>query len=453
MNIPIGSNLVGGAYTCLELIITVIIARLITFVLEAWNVHRVYDEKGELHLRASRLNLLTNYGLSSRTMSLLSAFIFTSVIILSVVGGFAIVGVSHVDVEPVTVKNLVTEAPPGKHNDYSKHISHEPFLYSGTIFLLFQHVGCRRLSSPGAPVIYEYANDLADLTTPIFRPETANLNQTCITSGSGYRQRIALQEQVNMVQERDMIKNCSWTVALDDIPVTETTRVAVQQQSECQFPVREAWCFKTESVFCAGEATAPDGYGMSTFVSDPPSGQPQSSILLLGTRPATGNLKSVAVLLSLRADVSPQSLWWMSLLTVERDAVVEKVVGVRSATEVDEVLLFATLGPAIFIMVLTGIVGLIAWVNVILLPKRRSFNRFTCSRDILALGLSAAQEDAEQGLRTEEDLMLGIRGMEPRVGTRDEMLGIGGAWLREEGTVGRESFAHFSDHSEDFEYE
>lgn len=448
MRISIASNLVSGAYTCLELVITVVIARFITFALEAWNVKRVYDDKGKLHLTGTRLNSLTSCGLSSKKMSIVTAFVFGAVVVLSTIGGFAIVGVSREHFEPVTVKNLVTKAAPGQHVDYSKHIRFEEYLYtmSGTVWLLFQLVGCRRLSSPSEPMVYEYANDLNDLTTPLFRPETADLNQTCITTASGYKPRVALRDKAVVVQDFDAISRCEWNVAWDNIPTREVTSVGVQQQRDCQFPVEEAWCFKTDEVFCAGEVITPAGFGLSTFVVHLQSGDPPSGfILLLDDRPAIGNLKSVAVLLALGADISPASIWYMSLLTVERDATVEKYVGDRSETEVDEVLLAATLGPALLILISTGLVALVAWAKIIILPNRRTYNRFNSSLDILSLGLTATLVDGERGLRNRQGFAIGAYGMEPHVGLREEITNIGESWLREEGLNEQESLAYSSE--------
>lgn len=437
MRIAVPSSLVSGVYTCLELLLTLLTTQLITFAIRAWNVKRVYADNAKLHLTSSRLDTFFGYGLSSKKVSIAAALVFTSVVGLATIGGFSIVGRTGKHYEPTLVRNLVTKAAPDEYVDYSEnHISYGGLRFSGTVFLLLQLVGCRRSSSPGPPVVYEYFNDLHDITTRLFRPEQVDLNQTCITAKSGYRQRIALQESAVAVRDRDVIANCSWEgFSPSMISQGEYAKVPVRQQDDCPYPVQEAWCLRTEGLFCAGQVTSGSTPAVVITTSERTEGDDQlrTDILLVDEPPVVENLKSVVALLGFRADITAATLWGMTLLTVKTDVSVDKFISDRKETEVNEVLLAATLGPALLILAVTGIVALVGWIKYIALPNRGDCNHFNSLWDLVSLGLDASDVDGERGRSIRQGLTIGVHENEPQFSIREETARTGEAWIPQEG--------------------
>lgn len=420
MRVLVPSSLVSGLYTCLELLLTLLATQFISVAIRAWNVKSVYDDNRKLHLRNSKLNAFFGYGLSSRRVAIVAALAFTSIIALATTGGFSIVGQSGNYYQPTTAKLLVTKASPTEQVDYSNHISPSEGRFSGTIFLLFQFVGCRRTSSPGLPLVYEYINDLQDLTSLLFRVDDTDLNQTCVTSRSDYREQVSFQETTVLLRDPVAKSDCSWdNINHETIQHGELTKVPVSQQEGCRYPVQHAWCVKLERLFCAGAITSSSTAAVGLVTSDIKQGNSTLpvEILLLKDSPTMGNLRSAAAFLSLQVDMTLTTQWALLLQKIKRDVIVEKLVGERKETEINEFLLAATLGPALLILSLTGIVAFVGWIKYIVLPKRQHFNHFSSALDILSLGLEASEFDAEHGKITHREVSIGMHETGLQLGT------------------------------------
>lgn len=125
-------------------------------------------------------------------------------------GDFAIVGVTGTQYKPYNVKYLVNGADDADnlinftgHTSYgvnpnsSSSASSPDVLVSGIVLLAQSYKFCT-ISMGTSFKVYQFANNLTDISNPRFVKNSTVLNSTCITKGTGsegYKEKSALKYQ------------------------------------------------------------------------------------------------------------------------------------------------------------------------------------------------------------------------------------------------------------------
>lgn len=413
MQIQASSNVVGGIYSLVEVVLSVLLLHFLRTIFEWHNVKTIYDERKPLRLVETRLSLFSDPGLAPRWLARVTVLILIAVVSLTSAGGFGIAGFTRESYEEVRVKSKLVPAGNGETIDFRKHVSADGGRVSGTVLLLMHHtcvhVDTKRLA------LYGSFSDMEDVNTIKWPAQQGRLNTTCVMEDAGFEDEVVFEQALRGTKSttgtecmlpRDVV-----------LPKKQITQLVIEPQPEildCPFKIIDAWCSNFIDWRCAGNVKYADGYSTILFFIGP-SGGIQGTVAQIGIQlydePFTPEvLKSVAFLADMNIHSSATSLIRMVSLSVETNGFVRKFGGNKNVTNVNVPLIAATLGTTIVTTLFIGCAALVGWFRFIVKPGRRDYNKFTSGMDALSCAAVEVLKEGECRFRHSGAISVGVEG-------------------------------------------
>ena len=372
-----------------------------------------------LRLTSTRLSLFCDPGLAPPKLARFATTAGVLVLGLTGIGGFSIIGTKVVMYETVKVRNKVVAAK-DNYIDFRDHVSEDGKLVSGTV-LLIQRSMCVR-NSRGKFNLYGMANDLADLTSVKWPPgaftsKIRGNGTSCLMSSSGFQDEVVL-ELINPVQPSNSTI-CSLNINVSDVAKNRITRLLTSavDARNCPFQVPEVWCSNYHRLRCAGSPKYSDGFGDILIFADRGVIGYDETPFRTKMRRDPEQLKSMAFLADSGVITPPRTvavLQKMVSLRVQSNAEVKRILGKKNVTLVNVALLASTLGPAVFITFLTGLIAYRGWTIFVARAGRRGYNTFNSASDALSCANVEAFQDGGCRFRREGGAFFEVKGCQVR---------------------------------------
>ena len=406
MQISFSANIVSGIYNVIEVVLSLCLLQFLRAILCWHNLKTLYNERKPLRLKSTKLSLFCDPGLAPPNLLRLAITIAVVVLGLTGIGGFCIVGITVPEYETVKVRNKVVAAK-GNYIDFRDHVSEDGELVSGTVLLL-QSLTCSR-SDQETRYVYGMVNDLADLTSVkwpagVVKSYVGGKSSSCLMGNSGFEDEVILElrkslqptnftansvtrcyASVRNLDVSDVAEN-EFTLFLRETDQDGTGAVSDSDGKDCSFQVLEVWCSNYHTLRCVVLLKLLDDFQVIMLLAE--RGRISDNVIgsvRITIRPDSEQLKSMAFLSGIpQRPVIIPTLLKMVMLRVESNAEVKRFVGKKDVTQVDVALLASTLGPAVFITVVTGLIACGGWAIFIARPGRRGYNKFNSASDALS---------------------------------------------------------------------
>lgn len=417
IQLDLSSNIVSGAYSFIELALSVILLRAFRVIFEWYILKTVYEDRKPIRLTSTRLSLFCDPGLAPQQIARVSVFVVVLVIVLTTIGGFGIIGVTIQDFEKVTVKAKVGGVKNGNFINFKDHISPNGNLVSAA-FLMVKRVPCQVLG-PRKDVVYGSFNDIDDPMTVKWPYDTELNDSTCLKESSKYEDEIIRTE--SFITQTNNGASCRFSFDAKGLPKNRTVKIPPlsEQLVNCEYEVLELWCSSYLEVGCAGTLRFKErqAYGEIVFASLD-GGKSIEAFLaryLHNDRSVTPVLKSMSFILSMgllgKNAVTLPALRYVAMASFETNVVVRRLSGQKNVTRVNAILVGTTLGIAVLITLVTSGIAFGGWVIFVARAGRRRYNKFNSAMD--ALSCAAAEtlrfEDCNNLMKRKRGVCLALK--------------------------------------------
>lgn len=416
------SNIISGLYTCIEVILSVVLIRSIRLIFAWYNLKSIYNDRKIVQLSTTRLSLFTDPGLAPRKLSRASVVISLAVLALLTAGSFGIVGKSEEVIELEKVGQKVTLAEENNVVDLRMHISEDfhmsdPFL-SGTILLL-SGASCQTKSSKKTTT-FGYFNELDDLTTLKWKRNDKPRNSTCMITGSQYVPEKIFEESIERLDSKAEIeRECQHM--FEALPVItslvpgQMTQISLPgdlSPKKCPISFLEMWCTTGHQDSCAvsvyfrktemySEILVAYNVFDDTYTLRKTTNQRTSS-------PASGGvLQNIAFLAAAKMEDQLEWARYAARFRIETNAEIRKIVGMRDITHINVALVAATVGVAVFIIFFVRVAAIWGWIIYITRPGRQEYNKFNSALD--AISCAAVETFREGGCRFRKSTAVSVK--------------------------------------------
>eukprot|EP00178_Gracilaria_changii_P003800 TRINITY_DN1572_c0_g1_i1.p1 TRINITY_DN1572_c0_g1~~TRINITY_DN1572_c0_g1_i1.p1 ORF type:complete len:432 (+),score=56.61 TRINITY_DN1572_c0_g1_i1:481-1776(+) len=395
--LKVNANIVNGIYSSVEVFLTILFVCLLRILLSCHNLRTIYDTREPLQLNTAIISVFVDPGLGPPriiTFLVLLGALFTA---LTTAGGFSFSGATAPQYESAQVRNKVVPAAAGQYIDFRDHISSDATLISGT-FLLLQSTACVE-QEVGRVTFYALTNDIRDLHRIQWRIDELISNSTCLRRQNGFaEERLA---EYSLPTRSFSLASCE--LRFDQVGVQNLSQVRRNDiiqipfseendlGANCSFRIVELWCSTYSTFVCVGSVRMMDetgGFGQIIYrASRDRSLIPSLTSYRGKRRDDTEVLKSMAFLSDSITNSHSVLVRMMASSMIETNATVQRVVGERSVTNVNFVLLFWTFGTAFGLFALLGLVTSMIWLRVVWRKGRKGYNCFCSEGDALACAM------------------------------------------------------------------
>ena len=379
------------------------------------NIRRMFKNKETLNLTGSESWTPLEYGITTPLLSRTMAVTGTIVLLLTIVGSFAIDGETGTGTKSVIAKSVVVRARGFEEAiDFSKHISESGRRVSGTLLLARAARVCGEVSTTTITA-YSMVGGEMNLDSTVYDVNEPVANSTCRSEVDGFQEHIIFQ--LKLLSGMGVVEGCKYDMTAPTEgdsgvwPGNATIR-------GCELEAIETWCANFAQSVCIGLARHSEGFLHLVRVGVNGSGplHPVRVIpVFYGIADDKRILQSMAYLFAVGFESDFVILRTMAWSVAKMNEPVEILTGAEPKTLINIWLLGFTAGTALLVTVFMVVVTLVSWKKNSFDKELRGCNGVSSALGVMvcAASISRGEDDYEV---PKEGILVGVSRRVPHVG-------------------------------------
>lgn len=380
------------------------------------NLQLLHNNKKVIHVKDTRLSLITGYGVTTPFLGRAAAITGTVVLLLTAIGSFSIDGSSRRGTRTMIARRVVLQVSrPEEVVDYSKHVSADGFRVSGTYVLALAASHCDKINNTNRSwYSMMTSTDALNLNSIEYPPSVLATNISCRLQIEGFQDEV--------IQSGDLLRNDSvsdgCTFKQSRLTVRESAVWSETAQIDgCELYATQTWCANYSVIACVTQTKHPKGFSTVHWTS--------RSVVLRSSLhwekfyskipDERRALQSLAYLVATRVEPRFERLRRVASSFVKIDEPIQELAETIEETNINIWLLVFTAGISLFLTFLFVLLAFAAWRKNMICEDLRGFNAMSSAMNFMACAASIACGDEDSEIPG-EGILVGVSRRVPYVG-------------------------------------